>query len=117
MDINYKKHFQHGVEVRFFDWFPEKRLEELLNILVCVADASYHLPLAPPAPLQESWNNCVIEIMRGGIQYNLQLSERAAYEKHFKVELFKENVKDLWKEICKELLKYKNGSVAKLFLR
>ena len=117
MDINYKKHFQHGVELRFFDWFPEKRLEELLEILVYVAEASYYLPLAPPAPLQESWNNIVIGIMREGIQYNLQLSEKAAYEKHFRVELLKDSLKDIWKELCKELFKYKNGSVAKLFLR
>jgi hypothetical protein len=116
MDINYKKHFQHGVEIRFFDWFPEKRLEELLEILVCVAEASYKLPLAPPAPFQESWNECVIGVMREGIHYKLEVSERAVYEKHFRVELFKNSVKDIWKEICKELLKYKNGSLAKLFL-
>lgn len=115
MDINFRKHFQHGCELRFFDWFPEERLEELLELLVCLAEASYHFPLAPPAPLQESWNNCVIGIMQNGLDYTLTQEEKAAYEKHFGMDFRNVLAKEIWKEIIKKLLNYKNGSVAKLF--
>ena len=33
-DINYNKFKNHGIELRFFDWFPEKDLEEVLTFLV-----------------------------------------------------------------------------------
>lgn len=116
MDINFKKHFNHGCELRFFDWFPEERLEELLELLVCLAEASYRLPLAPPAPLQQSWNDCVIGIMREGKEFSLTQPIQGAYEKHFRCEIEKTNVKEVWKTIQRSLLQFKKGRVAKLFL-
>ena len=39
-DINYNKFKNHGIELRFFDWFPEEHLEEVLTFLVYLLDHS-----------------------------------------------------------------------------
>ena len=119
MDINYKKHFQHGCELRFLDWFPENRLEKLLEILVCLAEASTVLPLAPPAPLQQSWNDCVLGIMTEGKEFCLSEPIQGAYEKHFRMDFrgnYGKSVKEIWEEIVKNLLQYKSGRIPKYFL-
>ena len=33
-DINFNKFKNHGVEIRFFDWFPEEYLEDVMNLFV-----------------------------------------------------------------------------------
>lgn len=40
LDINFNKHWNHGVELRFFDWFPEERLRGLLKFLIYLGDIS-----------------------------------------------------------------------------
>ena len=39
-DINYNKFRNHGIELRFFDWFPEEKLEGVLRFLVHILDHS-----------------------------------------------------------------------------
>jgi Alanine dehydrogenase/PNT, N-terminal domain len=39
-DINFNKFKNHGVEIRFLDWFPEEYLEELMNFFVLLAQHS-----------------------------------------------------------------------------
>lgn len=40
VDINYNKHWNHGLEFRIFDWFPEEYLSELLRLLIWMCDES-----------------------------------------------------------------------------
>ena len=39
-DINFNKFRNHGIELRFFDWFPEEKLEGVLRFLVHILDHS-----------------------------------------------------------------------------
>ena len=39
-DINFNKFKNHGVEIRFLDWFPEEYLEGLMNFFVLLAQHS-----------------------------------------------------------------------------
>lgn len=39
-DINFNKFRNHGIELRFFDWFPENKLEEILHFIVNLLDHS-----------------------------------------------------------------------------
>ena len=61
LDINFNKHYNHGIELRIFDWFPEEELEELLRILVHAADAG--LQVNPESPHSNiNWNYMVEKI-------------------------------------------------------
>jgi len=39
-DINFNKFKNHGIEMRFFDWFPEEYLEGLMNFFILLAQHS-----------------------------------------------------------------------------
>jgi hypothetical protein len=40
VDVNFNKHWNHGVEIRFFDWFPDTRLQGVIRFLVYLADVA-----------------------------------------------------------------------------
>ena len=42
-DINFNKFKNHGVEIRFFDWFPEEYLKDVMNFIVLLAEHSTSL--------------------------------------------------------------------------
>jgi hypothetical protein len=83
MDINYKKHYNHGVELRIFDWFPENRLVDLSTFLVYLADASLCLPDVGEACMSESWNDFVVSVLDEGKDYKLPDTVLGMYEKIF----------------------------------
>ena len=83
MDINYKKHYNHGVELRIFDWFPENRLVDLSTFLVYLADASLCLPDVGEACMSESWNDFVVSVLDDGKDYVLPDTVLGMYEKIF----------------------------------
>jgi alanine dehydrogenase len=39
-DFNYQKHYSHGIELRIFDYFPEKYLKDVINILLLLCQKS-----------------------------------------------------------------------------
>lgn len=42
-DINFNKFKNHGIEMRFLDWFPEEHLEGLMNFFVLLAQHSVNV--------------------------------------------------------------------------
>ena len=57
-DINFNKFKNHGIEIRFFDWFPEKFLEKVLRILVHILDIAESTQNMPKNPIDsEIWHN------------------------------------------------------------
>jgi hypothetical protein len=38
MDINYNKHWNHGLEFRIFDWFPESLIPDVMRMLIWMCD-------------------------------------------------------------------------------
>ena len=71
LDMNFNKHWNHGLEFRIFDWFPEARLPELLRLLVWMCDESLARD-AVPNPLKDPlwnqvlarcvWQGCTVEM-------------------------------------------------------
>jgi len=89
MDINYRKHYNHGIELRFFDWFPESQLQELIELLVYVADAALIISNEPPEPvMSETWNDLVLGILKEGKDLRLTPTMLATYEKILGLPLF-----------------------------
>ena len=120
MDINYKKHYNHGIELRFFDWFPEEKLQGLLELLIYVADASLSRCEAPEPVACESWNNLIVGILRKGGEFILTGDMLAAYEKVFGIEFLNEKkatAAQILQKLEVEMRKqYRGGGLAKLML-
>ena len=87
MDINYRKHYNHGIEVRMFDWFPEDQLIGLIELLVNVCDAALGRTEAPIAMYSPTWNSMVVGVLRDGGDYKVPIETSAIYERIFGIPL------------------------------
>ena len=119
LDINYKKHYNHGIELRFFDWFPEERLEELLVFLVSLADCSLSRGEVNEPSMSKTWNDLVIGIMNEGPAFIMTGEMTAMYEKIMRIELPEIlSVSDGYLAISKEIVqRYKRGLCSTVMLR
>jgi hypothetical protein len=67
-DINFNKFKNHGIELRIFDYFPEKYLTDVINILLLLCELSMHRYI--PNPLSNKYknvyNNMIIECVSNG---------------------------------------------------
>ena len=110
MDICYRKHYNHGVEIRFLDWFPETMLKGLMEFYVCLADASLESNMPENPVMSPIWNAFVVSIMRGGSEAVVDADVLAVYSKLFKVSFNGGTVSEMYKVLSAALkVKYKNG--------
>jgi hypothetical protein len=66
-DFNYNKFTKHGIELRIFDYFPEKYLESLMNFLVLVCQYSV-IKQIPDPRMDPLWNHlCMKAIKKGSV--------------------------------------------------
>ena len=70
-DINFNKFKNHGVELRIFDWFPEKYLEGVVNFLILLAERSTVIDVFDKSRYQSIILGCV----RKGFKYVLSMEE------------------------------------------
>jgi len=126
-DINFNKHGAHGIELRFFDWFPEEKLEEVMTFLVHVLDASLKYGCPDDPTVCPIWNGLVVKVMKGG-NITLTRGEYDMYSKIFRLQiptflcwLFRKspsninNVTNVFNEI-KNAVKRIRGPCSKLML-
>lgn len=106
LDFNYRKHHSHGVELRFLDWFPEEKLEELLRFFVCLASCSQTTPLAQDIELCESWQRTMKELMEWGLSHTIGNDYWAALSKALGLESipFDSSAKEGWSIVKKEII-------------
>jgi len=118
MDINYKKHFLHGIELRIFDWFSEKNLEEVIRTLVYCAEASLkHKEVLEPA-ISSVWNDLVVLILKDGGEAIMDAKDIGIYECILGIPLLikRGSVKGVFSVIRKGLHnKYRYGNLSKMF--
>jgi len=119
MDINYRKHYNHGIELRFFDWFPESKLEELITFIVYVCEAALERDEPGAAAFSKTWNLFVVGILVEGVAFELTDEITALYERILGIQLLgrRMNVTEAFESIFKELKrKYRGGECVKRFL-
>jgi hypothetical protein len=118
LDINYKKHYNHGIELRFFDWFHEDWLGGLLTFLVGLADCALDRPEADEPALSETWNDLVFGVFTEGGQFIMTGQMTGMYEKILGIELpEKINVLEGFALLAKEMkVKYKEGVCSRVML-
>lgn len=75
-DINFNKFRNHGIELRFFDWFPEAYLSEVLTTLVYLLDLSESSTNFPINPLtMKVWHTLLDKAIHLGPKATLDKDE------------------------------------------
>jgi len=103
MDINFNKHFNHGIEIRFFDHLSkEDQIEESFTNLIHLMDQALEKDVENPVRTPE-WNDFVYKTMIHGKNYFLNEKEIATYEKLFEVTIESRNIIRVFDEIFASL--------------
>lgn len=84
-DINFNKHKNHGIEIRFFDNFPTAELKPLMHLLVFILDHAVKVPDVPNPIHSLVWNNLVADVMRFGKNFIISEDILATYERIFNI--------------------------------
>jgi hypothetical protein len=75
LDINFNKHYNHGIEFRIFDWFPENQLEGLIEILILLMDQALSLESIPDPRTNKAWNKLMERSVQQGQLFCIWKSE------------------------------------------
>lgn len=119
-DINFNKFKNHGIELRFFDWFPEEDLEEALTFCVYLLDLSETVKKTENIQQSEAWNSLMYHALLEGKEYVLTKEEICILKKNFKLKIKIKNrniiaVYDVFLKYFKKHFKYE-GPCSKYML-
>jgi hypothetical protein len=90
MDINFNKHFCHGIEFRILESMPIKELTDILHLLVYLADFSLDINLQNPKK-SKVWQKIALECVHNGKGYYMDVADQNELYKIFNLtELTKE---------------------------
>ena len=121
-DINFNKFKNHGIELRFFDWFPEDKLEKVLRAIVYLLDIAESAPNMPMNPLEcETWHNITYKALLHGKTGVLNMDEIVFIKQYFgikKINCPSKDIACIFDEIINSLEKQfgTNGPVSKYML-
>lgn len=118
LDILFNKHFNHGIELRIFDWFPENRLYELLRILILSMDQALSLTEIPDPRTNRIWNKVTARAICEGDRLKLWNNERAEFARALGLSIKGFEIKEIWTSFCRLLEKWTGrGECARRMLR
>jgi len=79
LDINFNKHWNHGLEFRMFDWFPEQDIPNLLRMLVWMCDEALAVDHVADPRKSIVWNNVAMRCVLYGNNTKLTSYECAEF--------------------------------------
>lgn len=112
LDINFNKHYNHGIEIRFLDHINDNEkiyesFEFIIYLMDYILESNNHIIQFGNPIINEKWNNIVLNIMYYGKEYDLTDDEHQLYENIFQLKLKKTNIVDIYYELyCKLIFKY-----------
>jgi len=120
-DINFNKFKNHGIEIRFFDWFPEKYLPEVLRTIVHLLDLSVALSSTPYNPTDiERWHNITCKGIHIGAKASLTRDDVLFIQQYLNIKTIRSlEIGQIYDEIAKSLEKRfgANGPISKYMLQ
>ena len=106
-DINFNKFKNHGIELRFFDWFPEEHLENVLKCIVHLLDLSESTDITPKNPISSPiWHELTYTALLEGCDAVLKKGELKIICEYLNICYFKPKVYTycmVYDEIAKQL--------------
>jgi hypothetical protein len=120
MDINFNKHYCHGLEFRIFDSIPISNIKEILEYVIYLADYSLNNEVVDPKKSQV-WHRIAENCVHNGKGYQIDASDQnELYTMFGLTDLSKEPIMatDVLTRIINFLSeKYKNGICAKYMIK
>ena len=112
-DINFNKHYNHGIEVRFLEHITEKiKMFEAFEFIIYLMDfilENDDIDKFGNPIMNNIWNNIVLNTIIHGKDYELKKNEKELYENIFKIKIRHNKMSDVYYEIYFYfLLKYNN---------
>jgi hypothetical protein len=111
LDINFNKHYNHGIELRFFDHIDDtKKIYESFEFIIYIMDYilenDYINNFENPI-INKIWNSILLNVIKYGKEYIFTNEEKELYEKIFNLKFNNNNIVDIYYELyCKLSLKY-----------
>jgi hypothetical protein len=119
MDINYNKHYAHGIEFRILDALPISDLEDILRFIVYLADFSLEYKIENPLK-SALWHRVALKCVHDGKGYYMDVPDQNELFKVFKINhISKEPLTAVeMLDIIKSKLKakYKDAQCARLMI-
>lgn len=84
-DFNYHKHYNHGIELRIFDYFPEEYLKDIINILLLVCQYTLSNDIDDPHEY-DCYYDQMINSIKQGSQCDINENYVSCLAKIFKCE-------------------------------
>jgi hypothetical protein len=78
LDINYNKHWAHGLELRFLDQLPMESLRVVMEQLVVLMDVALEKEAIPDPRVNERWHTMAESALYNGIYWNVLPEEMGA---------------------------------------
>lgn len=120
MDINFNKHYSHGIEFRVLDAIPLNKIKEVLTLMVYLADFSLNTVLTNPikSPI---WHRIAENCVHNGKGYLMDVNDQNEIFTLFNIKYLSKEpmlVTEVLNIIVKELIKeYENGKCVRLMIK
>jgi hypothetical protein len=99
-DINFNKHYNHGVEIRFFDHIADDdKINDALEDLIYLGDWSLENNIIDNPIKSATWNGLVVKCMRQGKNTHLNFEELELYNSIFRTKFWNQDICELYDEI------------------
>jgi len=108
-DINFNKHYNHGIEIRFLDHITEPKkifesFEFIIYLMDYILDTEEHIHKFDNPIKNSTWNNIVLNVIQHGKDYILKEEEKEIYEKIFNIKIKSSSIIDMYYEIYWNLI-------------
>lgn len=118
-DINFNKFKNHGIELRFFEWFDESLLHEVLETIVYILDLSQDNKSFESQTHSKHWNDILYRVLLDGKNVQITVDELVYMRKILKLNIhsYELRIDYVFKEIISELKeKYKHDGFCSKYM-
>jgi hypothetical protein len=117
-DINFNKHYNHGVEIRFFDHIADDdKIEDVLEDLIYLGDWAIENQISDNPIKNILWNGLVVKCMRQGKNTQLSFEELELYNSLFKTKFLNQDICSLYDEIIQVVCSTKGKLFSKYAIK
>lgn len=121
VDINYNKHWNHGLEFRIFDWFPEALIPDLFRLLIWMLDESLLKGQLENPKKNKVWNDFLARAVIEGANTCMTALEvelfRGVLNTPFVVNMKIQDAYDLLWKTWSERWNWSTGTCTELMIR
>jgi len=117
-DVNFNKHYNHGVEIRFFDHIADDaKINNVLEDLIYLGDWSLENEISDNPIKSAIWNGLVVKCMIQGKNTQLSFEELEIYNGIFRTKFWNQDICSLYDEIIESACSTKGKLFSKYAIK